>query len=318
MVEIPPPSQPTVDAIWRAREAEYEADPRSKYEGYGISASALGSPCDRELWLMLRWASPQETFDGRKLRIFERGNIEEDRVLADLRRAGVEVSREQERFALAGGWLRGKVDAVGVGFLEAPKAEHVTEIKSAKAADFRAIKKHGLAKHKPEHWHQLHTGMAALGIERGAYVVVNKDSEEIHIERIALDAVEAARQEARVERIVADDEAPVRIADKPDAFACKFCKHKALCFERAMPRRHCRTCIFFSFGKDGNGHCTKFDEPRSPERQQEGADCPAQRFLPTLVPGVQTDAAEDASWIEYELHNGVVWRDGADFVEAAE
>ena len=89
---------------------------------------------------------------------------------ADLRRAGVEISREQERFALAGGWLRGKVDAVGVGFLEAPKAEHVIEIKSMKAADWRAVQKHGVAKAKPEHWHQLHVGMAALGIARGAYI----------------------------------------------------------------------------------------------------------------------------------------------------
>ena len=71
---------------------------------------------------------------GRQLRIFERGSLEEERVIADLRRAGVEVSREQERFALAGGWLRGKIDAIGRGFLEAPKAEHVVEIKSMSAS----------------------------------------------------------------------------------------------------------------------------------------------------------------------------------------
>ena len=82
-----------------AREAEAAADPRSAYEGYGVGASALGTPCDRQIWLTLRWASPPETPTGRQLRIFERGDIEEERVLADLRRAGIEVSREQERFA---------------------------------------------------------------------------------------------------------------------------------------------------------------------------------------------------------------------------
>jgi hypothetical protein len=125
---LPPVESPTVSAIWRAREAEAAADPRSAYEGFGTPASALGSPCDRQLWLSLRWASPPETPSGRQLRIFERGNLEEERVIADLRSAGIEVSREQERFALAGGWLRGKIDAIGRGFLEAPKAEHVVDI----------------------------------------------------------------------------------------------------------------------------------------------------------------------------------------------
>ena len=54
MVALPPPAQPTVDAIWRAREAEAAADPRSAYEGYGVGASALGTSCDRQIWLTLR------------------------------------------------------------------------------------------------------------------------------------------------------------------------------------------------------------------------------------------------------------------------
>jgi hypothetical protein len=39
--------------------------------------------------------------------------------------------------------------------------------------------------------------MAALGIPRGAYVAVNKDTEEILVERLRLDVEEANRQEAR-------------------------------------------------------------------------------------------------------------------------
>lgn len=314
MAELPPPSQPTVDAIWAARERENAKRPH--YEGYGISASSLGSPCDRQLWMTLRWVSPQETMTGRKLRIFERGDIEEERVLADLRRAGVEISREQERFALANGWLRGKIDAVGLGFHEAPATEHVTEVKSAKAADYRAIQKHGLLKHKPEHWHQLHTGMAALGMARGFYVVVNKDTEEIHTERLRFDSEEAARQEARVLRIVDAHDAPLKIAEEPTRPPCLFCQHKAVCFERAMPRRHCRTCLHFSFTRDGNGHCARFDEPRKPDRQKEGVHCPAHLFLPTLVPGEQIDADPERETVTYRLPDGSTWVDGAERVAA--
>jgi hypothetical protein len=308
---LPPIESATVLAIWRAREAEAAADPRSAYEGYGASASALGTECDRQIWLTLRWASPQEAPTGRQTRIFERGTLEEERVLGDLRRAGIEVSREQERFSLAGGWLRGKIDAIGVGFLEAPKAEHVVEIKSLNASTWRSVQKHGLMRSKPEHWHQLHIGMAALGIARGAYVAVCKDDEAIYIERVRLDVEEANRQEARVERLVAAHEAPLKFAENAERPPCRFCRHQAICFEAAMPRRNCRTCLHFTFGRDGNGHCVRFDEPRSPQRQQESHDCPAHLYLPALVPGEQIDADPEAETVTYRLRDGAVWVDGA-------
>lgn len=316
MVELPDPIMPTVDAIWRAREAEAErAGPR--YDGYGIGASALGRECDRQLWYGLRWASPPEALTGRKLRIFERGNIEEQRVVDDLRRAGLDVldrdpdTGRQWAFAMAGGLLRGKADGVCEGVVEAPKARHVLEIKSLKAADYRAILKHGLLKAKPEHWHQLHAGMAGLGIARGLYVGVNKDTEEILTERVRIDHDVSARQEARVMRIAASDDPPLRIADKPESFTCRFCDHRALCHAGQPARRHCRTCLHFDFRENGNGHCTRFHEPRKPDAQARGADCPAHLYLPGLVAGEQIDADPEAETITYRMNDGSEWTDGA-------
>jgi hypothetical protein len=309
---------PTVDAIWAARERE--AMDRPHYDGYGIAASALGNACDRALFYGLRWVSPPEVLTGRKLRIFERGNIEEDRVLADLRRAGLDVldrddmTGKQWSFTLADGWLRGKADGRCTGVIEAPKADHVLEIKSLKASDFRAILKHGLLKAKPEHWHQLHSGMAGLHVARGLYVGVNKDTEEILTERIRLDVEEAARQEARVARIVETHDAPGRISDKADAFACRFCNHKAICHDGVPARRHCRTCLHFTPTSHGNGHCERFNEPRAPKPQSEG--CPAHLYLPTLVAGEQIDADEASETITYHMKDGSEWTDGAQEAQA--
>lgn len=325
MTALPPPPQPTVDAIMAALEAENAQRPH--YRGYGISASALGTPCDRQLWLNLRWASPPETMEGKKLRIFARGNEAEDRILRDLVRAGLNVqdvdpaTGKQWRFALANGMLRGKADGRCVGVIEAPKAEHVIEIKCIKAAKWRGIKKHGLAKHAPEHWHQLHAGMAGLGIERGIYVAENADTCEILTERIRLDHEEAARQEARVIRAAEDHEPPMgmtaeatteiktgKIMNSPP---CLFCDHRGFCFEDAPALRSCRTCLHFTFTSDGNGHCARFDEPRTPKRQQEGAECPAHLFLPSLVHGDQVDADAEAETITYQMRDGTEWTDGA-------
>ncbi len=316
MTELPEPPMPTVDAIWAAREREAAGKPQ--YDGYGIPASALGSACDRQLWYGLRWASPKEAMTGRKLRIFERGNIEEERVIADLRRAGVDLlshddaTGRQWTFAMARGLLRGKADGkITGGVVEAPKAQHVLEIKTLKAADWRAIRKHGLAKAKPDHWHQLHAGMAGLNIARGLYVGVNKDTEEILTERIRLDATEAARQEARVLRIADSDTPPGRVSDNPDSFACRFCDHKAVCHAGAFARRNCRTCLHFAFRDDGNGHCHRFDQPLRPADQGDARQCPAHLYLPGFVAGEQVDADEEAETVTYRLPDDTLWTDGA-------
>ena len=314
MTEVPPQISPTVDAIWAARLAEAAARPQ--YEGYGISASELGQECDRRMFYTLRWTSPPEQMTGRKLRIFERGDIEEERVIADLRRAGLDVldrdpdTGRQFSFTLANGWLRGKADGRAWGFIEAPKAEHVIEIKSLKAADWRAIEKHGLRAKKPEHWHQLHTGMLGLGVNRGAYIGVNKDTEEILIERVHLDQEEGNRQEARVLRAVAAHEAPQRISEKPDFFTCRFCPHHAHCHTGTDARRHCRSCLHFSFGDGGNGHCDRFDKPLKPAEQRAGATCPAHLYLPSLVHGEQIDADPEAETVTYRKPDGSIWIDG--------
>jgi hypothetical protein len=312
MTELPPAPMPTVDAIYAA----YERDARPEYDSWGISASHLGRECDRELFYTLRWASPPQKTDGRHLRIFARGNIEEDRVLSDLRAAGLDVldrddmTGKQWTFRLAKGWLRGKADGRVHGVIEAPKAEHVIEIKSLKAADWRAILKHGLLKAKPDHWHQLHSGMAGLHVARGLYIGVNKDTEEILTERLHLDAEVAARMEARVLRIVEAHDAPSRISDKPEGFACRFCNHAAICHGDTLPRRSCRTCLHFTFTSDGMGHCERFNEPRDPKGQGLGANCPAHLYLPALVPGDQIDADPVAETITYQLRNGSAWTDG--------
>jgi len=322
---IPEPPQQTVDAIMAAIEAEHAERP--VYTGYGISASALGSPCDRKLWLDLRWASAPEVMTGRKLRIFQRGNAAEDRIIADMRRAGIDVedadpvTGRQWRISLASGWLRGRADGIARGVPEAPKAAHVVEIKCIKAADWRAIQKHGLRDKKPEHWHQLHAGMAGLGIDRGLYIAENADTMELLAERLHFDGEESARQEARVMRAVEDHEPPLgmlgeattekkaeKIAATPP---CRFCDHRAICFEGAFALRSCRTCAHWTFGEDGNGHCERFDEPRTPARQRDGADCPAHLFLPAIVPGEQTDADPEAETITYTLRDGSTWIDGA-------
>lgn len=84
------------DLIKSLIDATFEADAeREKRRGH-LGGSAIGSPCERELWYGFRWAH-EEKFQGRMLRLFNRGHKEEFRFVDYLRRIGCEVREYSER-----------------------------------------------------------------------------------------------------------------------------------------------------------------------------------------------------------------------------
>src|SRR5690606_38864459 len=132
MAPIPKPQAHTVLAIYDAYKRANE-----HYDSLGLSVGELGHECDRALVYNLRWASPPEDIDGRKISIFRTGDMWEDRLVEDLAAIGVEVTAQQDRIRLVGGHVRGKIDGRGTGLPEAPKTEHLFEFKSSNAKGFR-------------------------------------------------------------------------------------------------------------------------------------------------------------------------------------
>lgn len=305
MAPIPKPQSNTVRAIYQAY-----VDAHRHYDSLGISVGEAGTECDRALWYTFRWASKPEEINGRQLRLFETGNIEEDRLVADLERIGVEVYGQQDRIRLAGGHVRGKCDGKAMGIPEAPTTEHLLEFKSSNAKGFALIQKDGCQKAKPLHYAQCQLGMHAFGLTRCLYLVSCKDTDTLYAERINYDAEYCIRLLARCERIIAANIAPSRISEDPEFFGCMFCKHKAICHEGAWPRVSCRSCIYSTPENGGDGHwsCARFSKPLSIDEQKSG--CPAHLHLPALVPGEQVDADEENETIQYRLRNGTTWTDG--------
>ena len=86
MADLPEIVPLTTSAIWSGWEREQDRSRRTY-----VGASVLGDECERKLWYSFRWAHEPEVFDGRKLRLFNTGHVEEDRLIADLRRAGIDV-----------------------------------------------------------------------------------------------------------------------------------------------------------------------------------------------------------------------------------
>lgn len=307
MPVIPTPQSSTVRAIYKAYE-----DSNESWDSLGISVGELGTECDRALFYSFRWATPVESHEGRVVRIFRRGDIEEDRLVVDLEQIGVEVFGLQDRIRLVSGHVRGKIDGRLLGVPEAPKTEHLFEAKSSNDANFKVLVRDKCKKAQPKHYVQCQIGMHCFGLTRALYVVTNKNDEHIYAERIEYDIDFCLRLLARAQRIIGMDAPPKRINEKPEFFGCSFCKHKPVCHEGAWSRVTCRSCIYASPEMHGNAawSCARWQKPISFDEQKVG--CGAHLHLPGLVHGEQVDADEESGTITYKMNDGETWVDGGE------
>lgn len=316
MAPLPPSPNPTIDAIYRA----YEAQGGNEQERGYLGISILGDECERKLWYAFRWVHDRENFDGRMLRLFETGHHEESRVIENLKAAGVDIHEvdqltgDQWAVSAAGGHVRGHLDGIIFsGLKEAPKACHVFECKTHNAKSFKALLLSGVAVAKPLHYAQMQGYMHLKGIDRAFYVAVEKDTDTMRSERVHYDPVFASALMAKGERIVTASEPPAKLHENPEAkmaYACGWCPALAVCHRGAWPRSNCRTCLHATPLMDGRGawHCARHDREISTDDQRNG--CGNHLSIPALVPGRQIDADPDAETVTYVLHSGETWTDG--------
>lgn len=287
---------PTIRAIYAAYEARRAAEtPRGH-----LGASQIGKECDRELWLAYRHAETEE-FDGRKLRLFNTGHREEDRIIADLRAAGVTVwdrdpaTGKQFTYTAVGGDFSCSLDGVGQGFAESTKP-HTLEFKTMNDKNFKAIKNVGLEKFSSTYWAQVQVGMHLADLDRCYFIAVNKNTDEIYGERVRYDAACAMKYLARAERIIKAEQPPAKISDDPAFFGCKFCAFRQTCHGNKPPTVNCRTCAHVDVN------------PWGCKVGKVGTVCGAHIFNPYILGWEITDAGE--GWIEYVTPWGEVIRNG--------
>lgn len=312
MVALPPAISPTVSAIDRYHEQQ---EAKAKPRGY-IGGSSIGHPCERALWYRFRFAHTPEQFEGRMLRLFQTGHREEDRMISDLRNAGVEVfeidpdTKQQWAVSECDGHFRGHADGVLVGVIEAPKTPHLFEAKTHNQKSFDQLVKHGVATAKPEHMAQMQVYMHLLGLTRAFYLAKNKNTDEYYAERVEYDATHAAALIAKAQRIKDANAPPARVSDNPDYFLCKAFKCPAydICHLGEMPNRNCRTCLHSTPISGGEWHCARHEKTLALDDQLTG--CPNHLYLPSLVAGEQIDADETNETVTYRMPDGRAWVDG--------
>lgn len=230
-----------------------------------LGASIIGRDCLREIWYSFRWYK-KPSFDGRMLRLFETGQLAEDRIVRELEGIGIQVTDRQARVELAP-HFSGSIDGIGIGFTES-KAPHLLEFKTHNAKSFALLQK-GVQSCKPAHYYQMQTYMGGLKIDRAYYIAVNKDTDEIYAERVKYDSAVFYGAVLKAAEIIGATTAPDRITENPAHFSCRFCDYKEICHGGPVEERNCRTCRYSHFVDDGM-ECTKHGGLVPVDFQKEG------------------------------------------------
>lgn len=224
---IPQPKNTTLSAIDKAIEERAESHASRSYMGL----SGIGEECDRKLWYS--YHQPRKTTDARVNRIFDTGNMFEDLVIKWLKEAGFKIYEppKGEQFGGSDEMLAWHIDGVIEGLPESSKP-HLLEIKSAKDSSFKKFQKEGCEKANINYFVQCLTYMEKEGLERALFIVVNKDTQELYMERIKASKMEARGYIERARDIAKSEIEPSRKYKNSAFFKCKFCDWREECWKK--------------------------------------------------------------------------------------
>jgi hypothetical protein len=295
-----------------------------------LGCSLSGSACPRQMWYSFRWIK-QEKFDGTLLRLFARGNREEQVFVELLRNAGVEVwdkagNGEQFKVSAFGDHLGGSLDGIAKGIKEEPETKFVLEFKTHNQNSFNALIKKGVRESKPEHYAQMQLYMHLFSLTRAYYAAVCKNDDRFWGEVIEYDKKDALALMDRMENVIFASTPPSKISEDPNFFICRFCNFKHQCHEKCMPEHvSCRNCINAIpelykndyTGVGGRWSCSyKKINSLSVKIQKQG--CDDHVIIPELTHLEILGGSSELNQIKYNLPNGNKITNGTNAINSKE
>jgi len=260
-----------------------------------LGASVLGGECERAIWYGFHWAT-KGAFEGRMLRLFNRGHLEEARFVAMLLMIGCQLYQQDEngnqfRIHFGDGHGGGSGDGIAVGVPDLPAGHPaLCEFKThseksfielaGPLKDWRAyvagtgkFTGKGVREAKFEHYVQMNLYMRKMNIGAALYVAVNKNTDDIYAEIIYLDPILADMYLERGERVIWAQTPPEKMNPSPGFWKCRFCDHRPVCHLSAAPDINCRTCRFSDPAPGGVWTCSNEVCPGPIDKETQKAGC---------------------------------------------
>lgn len=264
-----PEDQPPVD--WIIQQIDEQAVIRNAEEGPRkyLGASVIGQECKRATWYAWRWCG-EKAFEGRMLRLFERGHREEQVIIEHLRQIGMDLdivdpaTGKQYRHSDIGGHFGGGRDGRGRWPMRDEEGNVVEwgrwfllEFKTYKGKRFDELKKEKVKKNSPKYYGQMQVYMNAEDLDYCLFIAINKDTDEYYMEWVKLDRDYATRMLEDAEEIIGSQEPPQRLTEKQTDWRCRFCDFHGICHGKKPSEENCRSCANSEPIADGQWRCNK-------------------------------------------------------------
>jgi len=263
--------------LWNKVEAAALKQADLEYRSH-CGASGIGDECARKVWYGFRWAG-KELPEPRMVRLWDRGNREEfvfEKLLQD---AGMErytmdaTTNTQFRISDFDGHYGGSLDGIGRGLPEMPEEWVLLEFKTHKDTSFRSLIKSGVRESKPQHAAQMDTYMAYRKLNYALYCAVNKDTDELYFEIVAVNIAAATRFKMRAEICIYGKIPPKRISKLSSYMYCKYCcEFAGTCHNNEAPDVNCRTCVHSEPGSNATWKCNKLKTTLNKQEQLAGCE----------------------------------------------
>ena len=241
-----------------------------------LGASVIGRSCPRQVWYIFRWAR-KVYHHARLLRLFNRGDREEPRLVKLLRQSGVHVldknpdTGEQFRIEDHNGHFGGSLDGKLFDTPEFPWQWILGEFKTHNDKSFQDVKKQGVEKSKFEHYVQAQIYMRYEKLPAAIYFAVNKNDDEIYTQVVMYDEAVALKYSERALAIINAERPPDRPANaSPGWYICRFCDFIDVCHHHERKELNCRTCVYAEPSTEAKWRCRKFNCHLSEQEQRKG------------------------------------------------
>jgi hypothetical protein len=207
-----------------------------------LGASVIGHDCERHVQYQLlaaRGEVARKQPPARNMRIFDRGNIYEERARQWLKSVGFLFghTKKGKSFSDYQGQFKGHVDGVLTGWarqgencpVELPA---LWECKCLAGKYWNKLDKERLQNYSPTYYTQVQLYMHYLELPRCLFTAVNADNMEIYHELVPYSPAEAALYRSRVQAVInAANEGYLlqRISLDRSYFLCKWCDFSGVC-----------------------------------------------------------------------------------------
>jgi hypothetical protein len=241
-----------LNKINRAQEVGFMQFPRPY-----LGMSSMGDQCVRKTWFSWRWVRP-ERFTPRILRLFDRGNREEECFVNMLRLIGFSVTeinpatKKQFEFISSKGHCKGHCD----GKVHYLGDDFCAEFKTHSKTSFQQVKKiNDIKISKPVHYYQCQRYMHEMGVDYTLYGAVCKDNDALHWEVFKKDKVAIAWLLDREDFLINTKTPPDKISERSGFYVCSMCNYSAICHKNIRSLANCRTCCKSTLEDNGVWRC---------------------------------------------------------------